>query len=67
MKVAKTYAYIGDLLMDVLNKRELSDQRLDAPTEVDPKDPKHIRRCIGKGHHPTKTELIERHKSRFSK
>ena len=67
VKVAKMYAYIDDLLLHVVNKRDMSKGRLDAPTKTDAKDPRHIRRNLAKVPHPPRDELIERHKSRFSK
>ena len=44
MKVPKNYSYIDTLIMEVINKRELADSRLDAPVIRDPSDPKRIRR-----------------------
>ena len=67
MKVPKTYSYIDTLIMDVINKRELADSRLDAPVIRDPSDPKRIRRNVAKVSKPSKAELIERHRSPFSK
>ena len=67
MKVPKTYPYIDTLIMEVVNKRELADSRLDAPVVRDPSDPKRIRQNVAKVPKPPKAELIERHTSRFSK
>jgi len=67
MKAPKTYDYIDDLIMDVLNKRELKETSLDAHVTVLPEDPRKIRPNIAKVPKPHQAELIKRHKSRFSK
>ena len=67
MKVPKTYQYSDSLILEVFNKRELADSRLDVPVIRDPSDPKRIRRNMAKVPKPSKAELIERHRSPFSK
>ena len=67
MRVAKTYSYIDNLIMEVLNIRELSDVPLDQPAIMERGNPKCIRPNLSKVPHPPKADLVEKHKSRFSK
>ena len=66
-KVPKMYNYIDDLIMDVLNKRELGETSLDTRATMLLEDPQRLRRNIATAPRPKKAQLIERHKSRFSK
>lgn len=68
IKEAKTYAYMPQLLLDIIDYREVSRkfQRLDSPTPKDRNDPTRHRPTIAAIPKPDKKKLIEERKKHSS-
>lgn len=54
----KQYEYIPDLILEVINKRELAEESLDAKPKVRPDDPRNLQPTIAAVPKPPMKDLV---------